>query len=388
MNIREDAKNCLEKVVAYRRALHQIPEVGFDLDQTAAYVESRLDDFGIPHKRVVGCKCGIVADLVCPGAVKTVALRADMDALPVEEETGLPFASTNGNMHACAHDSHAAILLATAELLANHKDELHCNVRFLFQPAEELDTGAKKMIEGGVLEGVDEIIGLHAGSLSYEKPAGWLCFKPGSMMACMDRFIIDVVGHGAHGSVPHLSIDPIVTGAEIVEALQSIVSREISAQTPAVLSVCEFQGGSAFNIIPERVHIEGTIRAFSLETREFMKQRIGEIAAAVASAHKCQIEYEFQLLPPPVINDEAVTEAVRQAAETIFPGQVHTLETLIMGGEDFAEYLVRVPGTLFALINPRPVDGAFRGHHNPRFDIEEAYLDMGPRTFVEYLSRI
>lgn len=374
-------------LIQWRRWLHEHAEVGFDLPQTVDYVCQRLDELGITYQRDVGCPCSVVAEISGAQPGKTLALRADMDALPVQEETGLAFSCKTGNMHACGHDAHTAILLAAAKALMQCKDQLKGRVKLIFQPAEELGSGAKGLCEAGVLDGVDEILGLHVGNITEEGDFGQFFFASGSMMACMDKFRLKVKGKGAHGAYPARSVDPIVAGAYIVTALQEIMGREIEPVEPAVITVGAFHAGTAFNIIPEFAVLEGTVRALNEKTRQQIARRIEEVAKGVAGAMRADVDFEFFFQPPPLVNNKTVVEKVMATARELFGDEVRTLEHPVMGGEDFAYYLEKVPGTFVFLSNPRVVDGQIWPHHNSKFDIEENQLLKGVALFVAYAQK-
>ena len=384
MNIKEETKQILSEVIRWRRDLHRIPEIGFELNQTKAYIWNVLSGFGLAPEEIGG---GIIADIKGTGPGMTVALRADMDALPVAEETGLEFASVNGNMHACGHDAHSAALLGTAKLLLRHKKDFSGCVRFIFQPAEELGTGAKRMIEAGVLDGVDEILGAHVGGICKADAPGVISFKSGRTMSCMDRFIIEVRGAGAHGSAPEKAIDPIVAASNIVTALQTIVSRELDPIDSAVVSVCRFHAGNAFNVIPDSVQIEGTIRAFTGEIREHLSKSIERIASDIAAAYRAKILYRFLMQPPPVINDPDVTKKAFLVGQELYGEDARELQIPSMVGEDFSWYLEHVPGTYFFLNNLACTDGKVWQHHTSRFDLQEQYLDRVSCIMAAYVLK-
>lgn len=384
MDIIKETQNIMPQVIKWRRELHQIPEVGFELQQTAAYVKNALTELGIPFLDNQGCECGIVGIIKGNKAGKVLALRSDMDALPILEETGLPFASTNGNMHACGHDAHMAILLGVAKLLMENRDKIEGEVRLIFQPAEELGTGAEKMIAAGVLDGVDEIIGSHVGGLVENAENGELLFRKGGIMATMDQFKILVKGKGAHGSAPERSIDPIVVASEIVGALQNIVSREVCPTDPCVISVCKFHSGTAFNIIPDTAELEGTTRVFDEKLRDFIEKRIGEVAESVASGLRAAITYEYLRKPPPLVTDDEITEKVYMCSKQLYPDNVRMLDKGIMGGEDFAHYAKVVPATYFFLKNLLPIDGVKYSNHNAKFALDESVMDRLVAVIAAY----
>lgn len=384
MDILKLAQNVEEDVIKWRRYFHENPEVGFDLPKTVKYITERLDEMGIPYETEVGAPSSVVAFIQGGEEGPTLALRGDTDALPMGEETDFDFKSKNENMHACGHDAHAAILLGAAKVLQENKDQLKGNVKLIFQPAEELGTGAKKMVEAGVMEDVDRIIGLHVGNIAENIPHGSIVFSHGPMMSCMDKFKITVKGVAAHGSTPERSIDPVVIGAEIVTGLQIIRSREIDSRDPGVISVGSLHAGSAFNIIPETCELEGTVRALTNETREFMAKRIGEIAENIAKAYRAEIDYEFFFQPPPLVNDEEVSKDLMESSRKLFPEDIIHLEKPVMGGEDFADFLQEKPGAYIFLETPKEVDGRVWPHHNSKFALDESQFKKGVAIFVQY----
>lgn len=385
MDVKKLSKDVLNDVIKWRRDLHQIPEVGQDLPLTSEYVCNQLDKLGISYKKGIGLESAIVAEIVGnKGKGKTLALRADMDALPVIEESGLPFSSTNGKMHACGHDAHASILLGAAKVLNELKEEFAGKVVLLFQPAEEISAGAEPMIQGGALDNVDAIIGLHVGNISTEAKCGTALFSKGSMMACLDKWNIKITGVGSHGAYPHASHDPIVMAANVVSAIQAIISREIDPVDPGVITVGQIHGGTAYNIIPGVVELEGTARAVKQETREFLAKRIGEVAEYTVKASRGNIEYDYTFGAPPVVNDEEFTiQAMESATKVLGDENVVLMANPVMGGEDFAYYLKKVPGTFVFLSNPLAIDGTIYPHHNSRFAIDEQYFDRGVAIFVQ-----
>ena len=387
MDVKAEVSQVMGDVVAWRRHLHENPEIGFELPNTLDFVDQRLQEMGVEHE-VHRDKSYIVGWINKGSSGKTVALRADMDALPVEEDTGLEFSSTiRGRMHACGHDAHTSMLLGAAKVLSAHGAELDGRVKLIFQPAEELGTGAEKLCQDGVVDDVDEIIGLHVGNISEEATPGQLVFAPGPMMATMDRFSIKVVGKGAHGSTPHASIDPVQIASEIITSLQEIISREKDPRNPAVISVGKVQGGSAFNIIPDAVEMEGTTRTLTNEDRDFVERRIGEVAESVAKANRATIEYKFFRQPPPVINDPEVTERLVGISRELYPKDTLIMTRPVMGGEDFAWYLQKVPGAFFLLCNPLEVQGQFWSQHSCHFAIDEGYLNRGIEVMTTFAMR-
>ncbi|MEA4871934.1 MAG: M20 family metallopeptidase [Synergistaceae bacterium] len=387
--IKEEAFLLQEEIVHIRRELHQIPEVGLNTKKTAVYITNFLEDRSIPwEKNIGGSDCHSVVALIegkYPG--KCIAIRCDIDGLPLEEKTGLSFASRNGFMHACGHDAHIAITLAAAHILNSHREDIRGSVKLIFQPAEEGcfngPGGAKRMLDKGVLEKphVDAIIGLHVGNIWREpdiKP-GDVGIKSGCIMSCMDRFTIVVKGSGGHGAMPETTIDPITISAQIINSIQTIISREVSPLVPAVISICEIKGGSAFNIIPNECHITGTIRALSNEMREYLAKRIGVVANSVAEGMRGKIEYDFNWDgPAPVVNDKEFTSYFKKiAGEVIGTEHVKELKNPSMGGDDIAFFLEKVPGTYFFLPTSDMSKGHVIGHHNPEFILDEKPLWIG-----------
>lgn len=388
MDIKELMKNVEAELINWRRDLHQIPETGVDLPKTVAYVKSVLDSLGVEYVDNVGLESAIVATMKGnqPDTGKVIALRADMDALPVLEDTGLPFASTNGCMHACGHDGHTSIMLATIKVLASLKDEFGGTIKFLFQPGEEISAGAEPMVKAGALKNpdVDQILGLHIGHIGGDVKPGTFSFRQGPMMACLDRFTLKVKGKGAHGAYPHQSKDTIVMASYIVTALQEIISREIEPAEPGVITIGMFNAGTGYNVIPGEVAIEGTARAVTEADREMLKTRIGEVAQGIAQAFRGSVEYEYFKGAPPLVNDKELAQKVYESARELFGEErVSWMSKPVMGGEDFAVYLQEVPGCFIFLENPGLIDGASYPHHNAKFDIDEAYLADGVGLFVQ-----
>ncbi|NLY73167.1 MAG: amidohydrolase [Tissierellia bacterium] len=383
--INELVKSVMEDVIKWRRHLHQIPELGNDLPETSAYVTEQLDELGVSYVKGVGIEHAIVATIEGgKGPGRTLALRADMDGLPVVEKTGLDFASTNGKMHACGHDAHTAVLLGVVKALNSIKDQLAGKVVFLFQPGEEISAGAEPMVKAGCLDGVDGVMGIHVGNISAEAEPGDALFSTGAMMACLDKWEMTVHGVGSHGAYPHGSRDPVVMGSHIVAALQEIISRELNPTDPGVITVGVFNGGSAYNVIPGSVYLEGTARAVNHETREFIAKRIGEVAESIAGAFRGSVDYNYTFGAPPVVNDEKFTLNVMESARKVLgEDKVKLMKAPVMGGEDFAYYLEEVPGTFVFLSTPLAIDREVFPHHNSRFALDEAYFDSGVALFLQ-----
>lgn len=385
LNVLEEAKKVHEQVIKWRRDLHQIPEVGLHLPQTSKYVADRLREMDIEFRENVGGS-GIVGLIQGKGPGKTIALRADMDALPIKEETGLPFASTNGNMHACGHDAHAAMLLGAAKILNENRDKFNGNVKLIFQPAEEGPGGAKPMLDDGAFENpeVDAVLGLHIGNLAEDTKDGQVIYSMGSMMACLDRFKIVVKGKGCHGAFPQNGVDPMPVAAAIISNLQTIITRELAPTDPAVISVCIVQAGSAYNVIPGEVVLEGTARAVDQKVREKIADRIGVIAKGICEAMRCTCDYEYIFGYPPVVNDPEFTAQFVESAKKVVPSEdIVEMKKPVMGGEDMSYFLNEVPGTFIFLGSLNPKDGICYPHHNSKFDINEATLERGTALLVQ-----
>lgn len=386
----KEARDLHETIVKWRRELHQIPETGVETPLTEAFVCARLDELGIPYRKEVGGH-GVVAHLEGKSDGPVFAIRADMDGLPIKEETGLPFASTNGCMHACGHDAHAAMGLGAAALLAKHRDELAGAVKFLFQPGEEGCPegygGAKRMLDDGALEAPapQAMVGLHTGAIWKEGfRSGDVGIHYGGIMACMDRFELVIKGKGSHGAYPQGSVDPISIAVRVISQLQTIVSREVDPLNPAVITIGEIHAGTAFNIIPGDCRITGTVRALDQETRQFIASRIEEMAHGVARSMRGDIDFHYGWEgPAPVVNDPAITQALRDVAEDMLGAErVREIPKPSMGGEDVAFFLEKVPGTFFFLAGCDPEKGQTWPHHNSRFDIDEEVLWEGPALFA------
>lgn len=387
MDILQQMKLLQKDMVNWRRNLHQIPELNLELPKTVAYVRAELEKMGIPYTTMVNGNAIVAVISGEKGEGKTIALRADMDALPIPEETGLEFASRNGCMHACGHDGHTAMLLGAAKFLSSHKDLFRGNIKLLFQPGEEYPGGALPMIEEGAMENpkVDAVMGLHEGIISEEIPVGSIGYREGCMMASMDRFLIRVIGKGCHGAYPQMGVDPILLASEVIVALQQIVSREIKATEPAIVSVCRVAGGYCQNIIPDSVELEGTVRATNEKTRKFLAERIESIVKGITEAGRGSYEIEYDFKYPAVINDKDFTRKFLYSSRKILEEkQIYQMESPVLGGEDMAYFLEKAPGTFFFLSNPKiQKDGKIYPHHNPKFDVEEDYFSVGAALFVQ-----
>lgn len=381
----KECKNLQNYIVGLRRDLHQIPELGTELPETQAYVTAELDRIGIPY--VCSKKdSSIIATIEGGKPGKTICLRADMDALPITEATGVPFTSRHeGRMHACGHDTHTAMLLGAGKVLWAHRQEIKGTVRLLFQTSEEQSRGAEIMIANGAVEDADAVFGTHIGTiLDKTIPTGTFIVPSGCCMAAFDKFVIKVNGKGCHGSTPEKGVDPVNIAAHIVIALQAITTRELNATKPLVVTIGKIQGGNQYNVIPSEVVIEGTIRTLEEEVRQFAAKRIGEISQATAAVFGGSVDYEMIWGAPPVTNDDNMAAlAAKAAKEVLGEGNVITkLPAPNMGGEDFAYYLEKLPGAFMFLSSSNPAKGTDVAHHNPKFNVDEDVLWEGAAVFV------
>ena len=365
-----------------RRDFHMHPELGFNEIRTGGIVAKELEALGIEVTKGVG-KTGVVGLLEGAKPGPTLLIRFDMDALPIIEDTGAEYASQNqGVMHACGHDGHTAIGLTVAKILNAHKSELAGTIKFCFQPSEEGTNGeeiggAEMMIKDGVLEGpkVDTTLSMH---LWNEKPLGWVHVAKGPVMAGAEQFKIKIIGKGGHGAVPHATIDPVVCAAQIISTAQTIVSRNIAPLETAVVSFTIVNGGTAFNIIPQEVTLEGTIRTFDSKIRIKVVNRFEEIVQGVASAMGCQVEMKVKQLTPALINADDVTAKVQETAHRVLPQANHdNTPYLTMGAEDMAFMQAKVDGCYLFIGSNNKERHLDYGHHHPKFDFDEQALING-----------
>ena len=371
-----EARELFPYLQALRRDFHSHPELGFQEIRTAGIVAHDLTELGLEVSSGVG-KTGVVATLEGGKPGSTLLVRFDMDALPIQEETGAEYASqTPGVMHACGHDGHTAIGLAVAKMLEAHKDDLGGTVKFVFQPAEEGLGGAQAMIADGVLENPkpERCLSLH---LWNDKPLGWLGITPGPAMSASERFSVKITGRGGHGAAPHLSIDPVAAGAQVITALQNIVSRHVDPLDSAVVTVTSMLGGEAFNVIPESVELRGTIRTFKPETRTLVLDSFEQITNGVSTAMGCQVVIDLQTVTSAVINDPDLTKQVLAVAETLFPQAEISTNERTMGSEDMSFMMQEIPGCYFFVGSADPSRGLDAGHHHPKFDFNEDALVTG-----------
>lgn len=381
MDLKTRIQNTEEYVLEKRRYFHENPELPWQEFNTSKHIQEELDKMGISY--VTGAQTAVIGSIKGTKPGKVLAIRADIDALPVCEMTDLPFASkTEGIMHACGHDAHAGILLGAAKILNEMKDELAGEVRLVFQPAEEdiANSGAAGVLKTGYLQDVDRIIALHVMTTS---PSGTAQLKGGPLMASADTFDIHITGKGGHGAMPSISIDPVVAGAMAIQALQTFVSRENNPSDTSVLTVASFHAGDAYNVIPEEAHLKGTTRTVSNDVRKGLENKMRRILDGVALTTRTRIELDYHLGSPATINDydaSALGESI--LADLLGEGFTNKFPT-VMGSEDFSRYLVEIPGCMMFL-GAAPKDGPVYPHHNELFKIEESVLITGVEYFVRY----
>ena len=382
IKIREEIKNIKDEIYAIRRHFHRYPELSFKEFNTAETISQHLDKFGIAHKKGVG-KTGIVGEInFGPGPI--IALRADMDALPIQEENNLDYKSLNdGVMHACGHDGHMAILLGAANALSKNSKLKKGTVRFIFQPAEEGLGGAKYMIEDGCLDKVDEIYGLHLWNYQLYGEVG---IKDGPVMASADLFDIEVSGKGGHGATPQGTVDAIVVASNLVTMLQTIVSRNTNPLESTVLSIGKIKGGHNFNIISDKVHMSGTTRAYTEENRTMIKQRMKEVIEGVSKSFGADIKLNYKDGYPPTVNHSSQVEKILEAASSVVASGAKN-PYLSMGGEDFSYYLQNKPGCFF-FVGSAPNENEILStpHHCSHFNIDERALLIGASVYLNLIE--
>lgn len=382
--LKKDIGGLTGKLTEWRRDFHRHPEVAYEEERTSSVIRKFLENLNIPVSTYA--KTGLSGVLEGQPGGKTVALRADIDALPLKEEGDKEYISENPEAaHACGHDGHMAILMGAAELLSQRKDQFKGNIVFLFQPSEErIPGGAKKMIEEGALEGVDAVFGLH---LWQPLPTGSVGIVKGAMMAQPDAFSITVKGKGGHGSMPHTTVDPILVASHLVVNIQSIVSRNVDPLKPVVVSFGTVKGGTIYNIIPSEVYLTGTVRTFDSSIQSLAEKRLKEIVEETCEAFGAKAEFEYEKGYPPLVNHEAMVDFVLEVTgKTLGEDRIQTIDP-VMGGEDFAYFLQKVPGAfLFFGMG----DGMEFSHHHPAFDLDEKALPQATLLMtslaLEYLA--
>jgi hippurate hydrolase len=376
-----------DEIAAWRRDYHRHPELLYDVNRTAADVAGKLRAFGFDEVVEGIGRTGIVGVLKGsgdkPASAGAVGLRADMDALPIHEESGKPWASeTPGKMHACGHDGHTAMLLGAARYLSETRRFAGTAV-FIFQPAEEGGAGGRAMVEDGLMErfGVEEVYGMHN---MPGLPLGHFAIRPGAMMAATDMFTIDIEGHGGHAARPHATIDPVVTGAAVVQALQSVVSRNVDPLESAVVSVTTFNAGDTFNVIPQRARLTGTGRSLDARVRDLLERRLREVVQNVAAAYGATAHFTYSRNYPVTMNHPAQTEKAAAVARGVAgDANVDSSHPPVMGGEDFSFMLEARPGAFIFVGN-----GDTAGLHHPAYDFNDAAIDYGSSYWVRLVETL
>lgn len=374
--INESIRNIKESIIKNRRMLHKIPEIGLKLPKTKKYIKDKLDEIGIKYYETKDVD-GLYGLIEGKSRDKIIALRSDMDALPIIEKTGLAFAAENANMHACGHDGHMSIMLSTLEILNKVKNELNGSIMFIFQSGEEGYSGAEKMIKEGLFKEIkpDIIFSSHIGSIFNELENGKFGVGYGKVMSSLDTFKLEIIGKKSHGAEPHKSKDPFIPTAEILLGVQSIVSREINTKENAVISFGKILGGTAANIIPSSIELEGTVRSVSQDIRNYINKRIKEIAYYTAKAYELEIKYEYTYGAPVVENNEKLVTAFLEVLQENLPeNEYKILESPTMIGEDFSYYLQEIPGFYYFYGSKSLVDNEYHAHHTEKFDIDEENL--------------
>ncbi len=368
-----------DEVIGWRRHLHRNPELSLEEEETSRFVYETLESFGcLELSRPT--ETSVLARLVGEESGRTLAIRADMDALPIEEENELEFASQNpGVMHACGHDGHTAILLGTAKVLGELKDHVRGEVRFVFQHAEEIGRGAEELVEAGAVDGVDAIIGLH---LVPRLEVGKVGIGYGPRLAAPDTFKISVEGESGHAAWPQETVDPVAVSAQVVTNLQHVVSREIDPRESLAISVTKIEGGTIHNAVPGKVEMKGTVRTLSKEMRELVPEKMERIVGGIVEAHGASYSFEYRRGPDPVVNHEWVMRVIEETAREVFGDEAVEEVSPAMSSEDFSGYQRAASTAFFALGAGNEEEGITYPNHNPRFDIDEDALENGVKIFV------
>lgn len=381
MNVLEEVKKYKDYAVAMRREFHRHPELSWQETETAARIRRELDEMGIPYEEVVGT--GTIATLKGKKDHPVIGLRCDIDALPIKEVKELSYRSENdGVMHACGHDGHISMLLTAAKVLAEHKDELNCTVKLIFQPAEEKTNGALKMLETGKVGQLDTVCGMHIFPFL---EAGTISVDPGPRYTSAAFMNITIKGKSGHGAMPHYAVDPIYVGAKVVDALQSIASRETNAMDTVVVSICTFHSGTMANIFAETAELSGTVRTFNPELRKQLPGMIERIIKSTCEAYRADYEFDYYCDIPATINDERCSEIAAGSVKKLLGEEGLVKYAGTPGGEDFSYFLERFPG-VYAFVGCRneAKDCCYSLHHE-RFDLDEDALVNGAAFYVQYL---
>jgi amidohydrolase len=380
MNVKELAKKYKQYTIDMRREFHMNPEPSMKEVRTSDRVIEELTKLGIECKKIAGT--GVIGIIKGSSNGKTIALRADMDALEVQEENDTEYKSkTPGLMHGCGHDGHTAGLLTAAKILTDMKDELKGSIKLIFQPGEEIAQGAKKMIEEGAMEGVDGIFGLHIWN---DVEVGKVSVEAGPRMASAGLFKIDIEGKGGHGSMPHQAVDSVVVGSAMVMNLQSLVSREISPLDPAVISVGIFNSGTRFNVIAGKAYLEGTTRCFSMDVNNSFEEMIKRVAENTAKTYRADVKLDYKQLVIPTINNPEMSAIAEKTVEKIQGKDALITYEKTTGGEDFSFFTEKAPG-VFAFVgskNEKKIE--YHPHHHPKFDIDEDALEVASALYAQF----
>jgi amidohydrolase len=380
------AASLSDSLVRDRRSIHQHPELAYQEERTSALVAARLRELGVEHRTGVA-ETGIVGLIEGAAPGKTVLLRADMDALPIQEVSDAPYASQNGGvMHACGHDGHTAMLLAATQMLVQRRDSFRGSVKLMFQPAEEGGAGALRMIEAGILADppVDAAFAIHTAGVHY---VGEVAISDNRALASADHIHITVKGRGGHAATPHLNVDPIVVASQIVVALQTLVSREAPPLEPAVITIGSIHAGTTFNVIPDRVELLGTVRTYSRSLQDRLERRIPELVKGIARSLQADADVEYVRLYPPTINHAGEAQLMRTTVADALGQDANVFGEPVMGAEDFSYVLERVPGAFAFLGVRKPEWTEPRVNHNSSFDMDEACLPLGAAVLVSTALR-
>ena len=376
-----DCKSHSDEIIEIRRDIHMHPEIGFDVHRTAGIVARELEKLGIKVKTGIG-KSGVTGDIDILGSRRRIALRADMDALPMQELGKASYKSlVDGKAHMCGHDVHTAMLIGAAKVISKLKSELNANIRFIFQPNEEsFPAGAPEMIKDGALDGVDEIYGMHVSPLL---EAGQYAICEKAVMAQGDRFEVEIIGKGGHGAEPHVTIDPVLIGCQFVTLLQSVVARNIDPLEKAVISATQIHAGTAFNIIPDNVKISGTVRTLKKGVHRTIRDRMENILAGITSAHGADFSLSFvEVFPLTYNHKQCVEKALSVANELVDQEKIIFPHPPEMGSEDFAYYSQRIPACYLNLGSGNKEKGIVNMCHNPQFDVDESCIIFGMAMYA------
>jgi len=386
MNLLDEVNKIEEYIIEMRRYFHMNPELSWKEFNTSNKICDELDKMNIDYKRV--CKTGVIGIIEGNNKKPIIGIRADIDALPVKEETNLEYKSLNeGVMHACGHDAHIAMLLGAAKILNKYKNKLNCTVKLIFQPAEECinDSGAKYLTTMDEIKDIDNIVAAHIWNYL---DVGTISVEAGPRLSSADTFKIEIKGKGGHGAMPNQSIDPIVVSASIINNMQTLVSREISPNEPCVLSICSINSGSSFNIIPESSILEGTTRTFSNKIRDSLPEKMERIISNTCKAFRAEYNFSYYQGTPPTINEENSSTVAEKSAKKILEEKGLVKYEPSMIGEDFAKLLEIIPGCLAFIGARNEKEDKIYPHHNPKFDIDETAMKNGVAFFVQYVYDI